>query len=171
MSNSCNPTDHSLPCSSVHGISQAKILEWDAIPFHKGSSWLRDWTLISCIAGRFFTTEPPGKPWCRGSSSFLIMDDTVALDCIWNGCYNLCVLCVLFYIQVQCLRNLTGALKENPFTISCITKLFSASVTSSSCLSLCFLWASSSFRSSLVNSSCCIATSSMRLSSCRSSLK
>ena len=95
-------------------------------------------------------------------------NDMVALGCILNGC---CKLCELFYIQVQCLRNLTGALKENPFTISCITKLFSASVTSSSCLSLCFLWASSSFRSSLVNSSCCIATSSMRLSSCRSSLK
>ena len=44
-----------LPCSSVHGILQARILEWVAIPFSRGSSWPRDWTWVSCIAGRFFT--------------------------------------------------------------------------------------------------------------------
>ena len=51
--------------SSVHGISQTRILEWVAISYSKGSSQPRDWTLLSCgscIAGRFFTTEPPGKP-------------------------------------------------------------------------------------------------------------
>ena len=47
--------DCSLPGSSVHGILQARILEWVAIPSSKGSSWVRDQTLISCIAGRFFT--------------------------------------------------------------------------------------------------------------------
>ena len=48
---------HGLPPgSSVHGILQARILEWVAIPFSRGSSWLRDWTWVSCIAGRFFTT-------------------------------------------------------------------------------------------------------------------
>ena len=41
--------------SSVHGILQARILEWVAIPFSRGSSWPRDWTRVSCIAGRFFT--------------------------------------------------------------------------------------------------------------------
>ena len=35
--------------SSVHGISQARILEWVAISFSRGSLWLRDWTHISCI--------------------------------------------------------------------------------------------------------------------------
>ena len=40
---------------------QASILEWVAFSFSKGSSHLSDWTYI-CIAGRFFTTEPPGKP-------------------------------------------------------------------------------------------------------------
>ena len=39
----------------VHGISQARILEWDAIPFSRGSSQLRDRTQVSCMAGRFFT--------------------------------------------------------------------------------------------------------------------
>ena len=51
----------SLPGSSVHGISQARILEWVAIPFSRGSSLRRDQTWVSCIAGRFFTTKPPGK--------------------------------------------------------------------------------------------------------------
>ena len=41
--------------SSVHGILQARILEWGAIPFSRGSSQTRDQTQVSCIAGRFFT--------------------------------------------------------------------------------------------------------------------
>ena len=51
----CNPVDISSPGSSVHGISQARILEWVAIPFSRGSSWPRDWTWVSCIVGRRFT--------------------------------------------------------------------------------------------------------------------
>ena len=46
----CNPMDCSLPGSSVRGISQARILEWVAISFFRGSSQPRDWTLISCIS-------------------------------------------------------------------------------------------------------------------------
>ena len=57
-----NPRDCSPPVSSVHGISQARILLWDAISFSSGPSPPRDWTHVSCLAGRFFTTEPPGKP-------------------------------------------------------------------------------------------------------------
>ena len=52
----CDPMDCSPPGSSVHGILQARILEWVAIPFSRGSSWTRDWTWVSFIAGRFFTT-------------------------------------------------------------------------------------------------------------------
>ena len=58
----CDHVDYSTPGSSVHGILQAWILEWVAIPFSRGSSWPRDRTHVSCIAGRFFTTELPGKP-------------------------------------------------------------------------------------------------------------
>ena len=54
----CNPMDCSSSGSSAHGILQAKILEWAAISFFRGYSWPRDWT---CIAGSFFTTEPPGN--------------------------------------------------------------------------------------------------------------
>ena len=45
----CNPLDCSLPASSVHGISQAWILEWVAVPFSGGSSPPRGWTPVSCI--------------------------------------------------------------------------------------------------------------------------
>ena len=58
----CNPVDCSLPGFSVHGILQARILEWLAISFSRGSSWFRDQTCVSCIADRLFTTEPMGQP-------------------------------------------------------------------------------------------------------------
>ena len=51
----CNPMDRGPPASSVHGILQAKILEWVAIPFSEGFSRPRDQAQISHIAGRFFT--------------------------------------------------------------------------------------------------------------------
>ena len=50
----CDPMDCSPPGSSVHGILQARILEWVAISFSRGSSQPRDQTQVSCIAGRRF---------------------------------------------------------------------------------------------------------------------
>ena len=60
----CDPMDCSPPGSSVHGIYQARILEWVAISSPKGSPQPRDWTspMAPALAGRFFTIEPPGKP-------------------------------------------------------------------------------------------------------------
>ena len=58
----CDPMDCSLLGSSVHVILQARILEWVAMPSFRRPSQHRDQTLISCvscIAGGFFTTEPP----------------------------------------------------------------------------------------------------------------
>ena len=60
--------NYSPPGSSVRGISQASLLEWVAISFSRGSSYLRDQTPVSCIVGRFFSTEPPGKPLVSWSS-------------------------------------------------------------------------------------------------------
>ena len=60
----CSPSG-----SSVHGILQARILEWVTMPSSRGSSWPRDWTsisCISCIAGGFFTDEPWRKHPCLG---------------------------------------------------------------------------------------------------------
>ena len=51
----CDPMNCSPPDFSVHGILQAGILEWVAIPFSRGSSWLRDRTWVCCIIGGFFT--------------------------------------------------------------------------------------------------------------------
>ena len=62
----CDSMDCSLPGSSVHGILQARILEWVAISSFRGSSRPRDRTRGSCCisynAGSFLTAEPPGKP-------------------------------------------------------------------------------------------------------------
>ena len=66
----CNPMAFRPPGSSVHGISQARTLEWISVSFSRGSSWPRDPTCISCvncIGSRFFTSEPPGKPLTTGS--------------------------------------------------------------------------------------------------------
>ena len=51
----CDPMDYILPGSSVHGIFQARVLEWVAISFSRGSSRRRDWTRVFRIAGRRFT--------------------------------------------------------------------------------------------------------------------
>ena len=51
----CHPIDCRPPGSSVHGILQARILAWVAIPFSRGSCQPRDQTQVSCIAGGFFT--------------------------------------------------------------------------------------------------------------------
>ena len=51
----CDPRDCRLPSPSIHGILQARILEWAAISFSRRSSWPRDWTWFSRIAGRPFT--------------------------------------------------------------------------------------------------------------------
>ena len=61
----CDPMDCSLPGSSVHGIFQARVLECIAISFSRGSSGPRNWTRVSCIAGRrltvWATREAPEK--------------------------------------------------------------------------------------------------------------
>ena len=59
--NLCDPMDCSLPGSSIHGIFQARVLEWAAISFSRGSSWPRDRSRISQIAGRHFTIWTTGE--------------------------------------------------------------------------------------------------------------
>ena len=72
----CHPVDCSLPGSSIHGIFQARVLEWVAIAFSRGSSRPRDQTQVSHIVGGALLSEPPGKSqegefltsWTGGSS-------------------------------------------------------------------------------------------------------
>ena len=59
----CDPMDCSLPGSTVKGILQARILEWVAIPFSRGSSRCRNWTQGSCTAGTFFTIWATREAW------------------------------------------------------------------------------------------------------------
>ena len=69
----CDHTDCSPPGSCIHGIFQARILQWVAIAFSRVSFQLRDWICISCLAGRSFTIEAPGKPlshmWAAAAKS------------------------------------------------------------------------------------------------------
>ena len=50
----CDPMDYNTPGSTVHGILQARVLEWVAVSFSRGSSQPRDQTQVSHIIGRFF---------------------------------------------------------------------------------------------------------------------
>ena len=71
----CDPMDCSPPGSSVHGILQARILEWVATPFSRVLSWLRDGTQVSCgscTAGRFFTNEPPRSSKHLSNKHYLV---------------------------------------------------------------------------------------------------
>ena len=61
----CDPVDCNSPGSSVHGILQARILEWVTMPSSKESSQLRDLTQVSHIAGRFFTA------WATRDATYL----------------------------------------------------------------------------------------------------
>ena len=70
MSDSLQPHGPYSPSgSSIHGISQARILGWAAISFSRGSSCIRDWIHVSCLSGVYFTIEPPGMP---ADSSWMI---------------------------------------------------------------------------------------------------
>ena len=90
MSESLWPMDCSPPGPSFCGISQARILEWVATSFSRGSSQHKDQTRISCVAGRFFIVEPLGKPnWCYAGVSMVVtyVDGKTALfaDSRWHS--------------------------------------------------------------------------------------
>ena len=58
----CDPMDCSLPGFSVHGIFQARVPEWVAFSFSRGSSWPRDRTRSPSLWADALPSEPPGKP-------------------------------------------------------------------------------------------------------------
>ena len=75
--------DWGPPGSSVLGILQARILEWVAIFFSRGSSWPRDWTRVSCIAGRLFTIWTTRESESEVAQLYLTLWDP--LDCSLPG--------------------------------------------------------------------------------------
>ena len=64
----CDPMDY-----TVHGILQARILEWVAFPFSKGSSQTRDQTQVSTLQVDYFPAEPQGKPKNTGVGSLSLL--------------------------------------------------------------------------------------------------
>ena len=83
----CDPMDCSLPSSSIHGILQARILEWVAISFSRESSLPRDRTQVSRIGGRRFnlwaTREAPSIG-CTWSESHSVMSDSLRPHGLYN---------------------------------------------------------------------------------------
>ena len=82
----CNPSDSSPAGFSVHGILQARILEWVAIPFSRGSSHPRDQTQVSCIVSRFFTSWAIREAlWdvglCQNLSFFKLKKQVLFITC------------------------------------------------------------------------------------------
>ena len=73
----CDPVDCSPPGSSVHGILQARILEWVAIPFSRGFSWPRDQTHISCLGRQILYHR---ATW---EATYLVMQFRHSLPILW----------------------------------------------------------------------------------------
>ena len=92
----CNLKDCSPPGCSVHGISQARILNWVAISSSRVSSWLRDGTHVSCIGSGFFTTchlESPiytGKALLKAVSGSVVVAQNVCCYCLRPSYYTAC---------------------------------------------------------------------------------
>ena len=76
--------DCSLPGSSVHGIFQARVLEWVAVSFSRGSSWHRDWTQVSHVVGRCFTI------WATREVSYYIFSTRKAELPVVQVCVHAC---------------------------------------------------------------------------------
>ena len=133
----CNPMDCSPPGSSVHGISQARILEWVAISFSRRSSQPKDQTCVSCMAGRFLITESHAKPnsgigktvlnWVRevfiGYGSMISSSVALISPFSWTGITSLGILwCCDFALGfgniLYCSRWYIG--KKNTFLSSCV---------------------------------------------------
>ena len=101
MSDSCNPMDCSPLHSSVHGISQAEILEWVVKHFFRGSFWPRNQACVSCIAGRFFTTVPPGKPKAPRKFTKPTLMDCLFSWALENTISGACLVLFLFLQDMQ----------------------------------------------------------------------
>ena len=109
--------DHSPSGSSVHGISQARILKWVAISFSRGSSQPRDRIQVSCIAGRLFTvwatrevlsTGDLDKTKFKRPTSFRLTELLVTIV------FNICSFHTI--LNMTCMRTV---MTSNWFSIQC----------------------------------------------------
>ena len=101
------------PGSSVHEILQARILEWVVIPFSRGSSWPRDRTQVSCIAGRLLPSEPPWKPYTLELEKKVFVT-SVATDLL-PGAVLIIFLVKFLYVDFRyAVKSLCDKLFDNP---------------------------------------------------------
>ena len=84
----CDPIDCSPPGSSAHGILQARILEWVAIPFSRGPPKPGDQTRVSCITSRFFTNWATSILYLQYISAQVTHISGVLLLHVASRCYN-----------------------------------------------------------------------------------
>ena len=135
----CDPHGLWPPGSSVHGISQARIMKHIAISFYRGSSWPREWTWVSCIVGGFFTIQLPWSftiPMHFKMITMIILvssyKDTIYLLTIFHTLY------ILFYAHYSFIYNWKLVLFNLPDTFlsfshpSLLWKLFVFSIYDSS---------------------------------------
>ena len=91
----CNPMDCSPPGFLVHGISQARILEWVAISFSRRSSPPRDWTWVLQVDS--LPSEPPGKP-CVCVCVFM---KCLPLMSLWGSALQICALFPKLFLKTE----------------------------------------------------------------------
>ena len=92
-----DPMDYSLPGSSVHGIFQARVLEWVAISFSRGSSWPRDWTQVFCLTVRLFTIWATREVPFFGNKSYEI---TWVFKLYMQRLIKICHICIYKCVHV-----------------------------------------------------------------------
>ena len=122
-----DPKDRNPPGSSVRGVLQATILEQVALPSSRGSSWPRDRTHVSCIAGRFFPVcrHPSLNPYSRltsfstpQSSKHFLYDQGSRQGCpLWP-----------FLIALE---TLTRAIREEEKRVCCLRRSLSDQIKAS----------------------------------------
>ena len=121
--------DYSQLGSSVHEILQARILEWVAIPFSKGSFTPRDQTQISCTAGRFFTIRATREAWAWVTLSCFIAYLLILKNCTFKKiyCSNSGSWLLFSYLKIVAiylfvyLSNLPGLKKHEVQFLQCMT--------------------------------------------------
>ena len=88
----CGPMDCGLSGSSVHGIFKARLLEWVAISYSRGSSWPKDQTLVSCIS---YISRQILYYWCHQGSPLNSLIFCITSFSVYTSLSKLCVLCLL----------------------------------------------------------------------------
>ena len=97
----CDPKDCSSPGSSIHGIFQARILEWVAISFSRGSSWPRDHTQFSRTAGRRFNLWATREAHDKPTGNIILDGEKLKAFALRSGARQECTLLPVLFNKVS----------------------------------------------------------------------